>query len=356
MDSPVEFGPLSLRQFSVGAATFRVAVHHTGTRRRARSLRAGRRAGRARRGRDLRRVPGLRTGPLHVSRRLPAVRRPRRHGAPEQHGHDLVREHPVPTARGCSARWRTSSSTTGTSSGFARATSSRSISIARTCRATCGWPRASREYYGPLALQRAGLASLAETGHTFGDLVDIVLDRAGTVGAFRRRDEPHGAVHRRRPNRSIAPTGPTRSSRITRTAAPLRSRWISRCAIGPTAAPRSTTSCARCGACTASPAASREGYVDRPYTTDDAQARLAEVSGDAAFARDFFDRYIRGREVADYARLLQRAGFVGQEARRAAAPGGATCASTREATGPASAPWCPRTHRRTPRASIRTTR
>jgi predicted metalloprotease with PDZ domain len=50
--------------------------------------------------------------------------------------------------------------------------------------------------------------------------------------------------------------------------------------------------------------------VDRPYTSDDAEARLAEVSGDAAFARDFFERYIRGREAADYVRLLHRGGFV----------------------------------------------
>jgi predicted metalloprotease with PDZ domain len=33
------------------------------------------------------------------------------------------------------------------------------------------------------------------------------------------------------------------------------------------------------------------------------------VSGDKAFARDFFARYIQGHEVADYARLLARAGF-----------------------------------------------
>jgi predicted metalloprotease with PDZ domain len=58
------------------------------------------------------------------------------------------------------------------------------------------------------------------------------------------------------------------------------------------------------------PGGSREGYVDRPYNTDDAQARLAEVSGNAEFARDFFDRYVRGKEVSDYSGLLQRAGFI----------------------------------------------
>jgi predicted metalloprotease with PDZ domain len=57
------------------------------------------------------------------------------------------------------------------------------------------------------------------------------------------------------------------------------------------------------------PGGAREGYVDSPYTIADAEARLAEASGDRAFARDFFSRYIEGREAPDYARLLGRAGF-----------------------------------------------
>jgi predicted metalloprotease with PDZ domain len=57
------------------------------------------------------------------------------------------------------------------------------------------------------------------------------------------------------------------------------------------------------------PGGSRPGYVDRPYTLEDAERRLAEVS-DAAFARDFFQRYITGRELIDYRRLLGRAGLA----------------------------------------------
>ena len=57
------------------------------------------------------------------------------------------------------------------------------------------------------------------------------------------------------------------------------------------------------------PGGAREGYVDRPYTIADVEATLAEVSADRAFAHDFFARYIQGHEVADYARLLSRAGF-----------------------------------------------
>ena len=52
------------------------------------------------------------------------------------------------------------------------------------------------------------------------------------------------------------------------------------------------------------------GYVDVPYTVGDARDRLAEVSGDRAFADDFFARYIEAREVADYASLLAHAGLT----------------------------------------------
>ncbi len=52
------------------------------------------------------------------------------------------------------------------------------------------------------------------------------------------------------------------------------------------------------------------GYVDNPYTLADARNTLAEVAGSAAFANDFFARYIEGHEVAEYPRLLARAGLI----------------------------------------------
>jgi predicted metalloprotease with PDZ domain len=58
------------------------------------------------------------------------------------------------------------------------------------------------------------------------------------------------------------------------------------------------------------PGGPAEGLVGRPYTMQDLRDRLAEVSGDGAFAADFFDRYIQGREVPDYQTLLARAGLV----------------------------------------------
>lgn len=58
------------------------------------------------------------------------------------------------------------------------------------------------------------------------------------------------------------------------------------------------------------PRAAAEGMVANPYTTQDLIDRLADVSGDRAFAAQFFARYIQGREVVDYQALLARAGFV----------------------------------------------
>ena len=58
------------------------------------------------------------------------------------------------------------------------------------------------------------------------------------------------------------------------------------------------------------PGTKSPGYVETPYTIDDLKATLAAVAGDAAFANDFFARYIQGREVADYTRLLARGGLT----------------------------------------------
>ena len=58
------------------------------------------------------------------------------------------------------------------------------------------------------------------------------------------------------------------------------------------------------------PGGEQPGLVAKPYTLKDARDRLAEVSGDRAFADDFFDRYVEGREAADYAKLMLRAGYV----------------------------------------------
>jgi predicted metalloprotease with PDZ domain len=53
----------------------------------------------------------------------------------------------------------------------------------------------------------------------------------------------------------------------------------------------------------------RTGYVARPYTLGDLRRVLAAVANDDAFANEFFDRYVEGRDVMDYARLLALGGY-----------------------------------------------
>jgi predicted metalloprotease with PDZ domain len=50
--------------------------------------------------------------------------------------------------------------------------------------------------------------------------------------------------------------------------------------------------------------------IARPYTLKDARDLLGEVAGDRRFADDFFDRYVEGRELPDYAKLFARIGLV----------------------------------------------
>jgi predicted metalloprotease with PDZ domain len=52
------------------------------------------------------------------------------------------------------------------------------------------------------------------------------------------------------------------------------------------------------------------GYVDTTYTIDNLKSVLATVSGDAMVANDFFARYIEGRDIVDFPRLLGRAGLI----------------------------------------------
>jgi predicted metalloprotease with PDZ domain len=52
------------------------------------------------------------------------------------------------------------------------------------------------------------------------------------------------------------------------------------------------------------------GLVGHPYSLADVHDTLVEVSGDRAFADDFFSHDMIGHDVVDYARLMQRAGVV----------------------------------------------
>jgi predicted metalloprotease with PDZ domain len=61
------------------------------------------------------------------------------------------------------------------------------------------------------------------------------------------------------------------------------------------------------------------GLVGKPYSLKDIRDALADLTSNKAFANDFFDKYIEGRELPDYATLLRGIGYVLRPARADAA-------------------------------------
>ena len=165
------------------------------------------------------------------------------------------------------------------------------------------------QYYGPLVLQRAKLIDVASTARTIAGLVEAVSEHSGRL--VRSAEDMSRMA-------AFADGGQTTD----------RTNWsntfISYYSFGGAIALALDLSLRERSDSRVSlddfmqamwrkfgkPGGSREGYVDHPYTIIDAEEVLAGVSGDRAFARDFFARYIQGHDVADYARLLSGAGFV----------------------------------------------
>jgi predicted metalloprotease with PDZ domain len=58
------------------------------------------------------------------------------------------------------------------------------------------------------------------------------------------------------------------------------------------------------------PGQQEPGKVATAYSIDGLKETLATVSGDRNFANEFFSKYVEGREVVDYTRLLARAGLI----------------------------------------------
>jgi predicted metalloprotease with PDZ domain len=58
------------------------------------------------------------------------------------------------------------------------------------------------------------------------------------------------------------------------------------------------------------PGQKEPGKVATTYTVDGLKETLAKVSGDRSFTNDFFTKFVEGRDVVDYTRLLARAGFA----------------------------------------------
>ena len=308
MDSPAEFGPVSVRQFTAGGRTFRFSLHHTGT--------------------DAE-LDGYVKDVEKIVRQEGAI-----FGEYPQYepGYYTFLADYLPWASGDGMEHRnstvmTSSGSIGTSrmglldtvaheffhcwnverirpSGlepfdFDRANLSDSLWLAE----------GFTQYYGPLAMQRAQLVDVAATAAIAGGLVDTVVNDPGrgvrsAVEMSRMAPFIDGGrtVDRTNWANTVISYYPFGGAIALALDLSLRDRSDGRVSLDDFM----RAMWQKFGR----PGGAREGYVDRPYSLADSEETLAGVSGDRAFAREFFAKYIEGRDVADYERLLGRAGVT----------------------------------------------
>ena len=308
MDSPSEFGPISLRQFTVGGRTFRFSLHHTGTE--------------AQLDEFVKDVEKIVRQEGAIYGEYPAY---------EPGTYTFLADY-LPWANGDGMEHRNSTVVTSSAS-IAGAPSALLDTVAHEffhCwnverirprglepfdfdRANVSgelWlAEGFTQYYGPLALARAQLADLGSTAIAFSRLVETVTQDSGRL--VRTAEEMSRmapfidggrTVDRTNWSTTVISYYPFGGAIALALDLTLRDRTDGRVSLDDFMRAMWRTF--------GKPGGSREGYVDRPYTIVDAEATLAEVSGDRAFARDFFARYIQGHDVADYGRLLSRAGFA----------------------------------------------
>jgi len=165
------------------------------------------------------------------------------------------------------------------------------------------------QYYGALAMARAGLADFNRTEREFSGLIESVMEsparslrtaeEMSRMAPFIDGARPADPTNWATTVISYYPFGGAIALALDLT---LRDRSNGRISLDDYMRALWRTF--------GKPGGSREGYVDHPYTAADAEGILAELSGDRAFAHEFFSRYIEGHDVADYPRLLTRAGLV----------------------------------------------
>jgi predicted metalloprotease with PDZ domain len=308
MDSPVEFGPLALRQFVVDNHTFRFALHHLGT------------------------DAELDGFVKDVERIVQQEEQVFGEYPPYEPGRYTFIVDYLPWANGDGMEHRNSTVITSAAS---IATAGRGLldtvaheffhnwNIERIRPASLepfDFTRADMsgelwlgegftQYYAPLTLQRAGLADLADALRAFDVFVNLVEFAPGRqarsavqmsrMAPFTDGGRPIDPTNWSNTYISYYPYGGAIAMALDLT---LRERSGGSVTLDDFMRTMWTVY--------GKPGGSREGYVDHPYTIEDAQARLGDVAGDRELARDFFARYVTGRESPDFGALLAPAGLV----------------------------------------------
>lgn len=314
MDSPVEFGPFTMRQFSVANRTFRLAVHHTGTTAEVDSLAEDVQKIVREEGEIFGEYPSYDSGSYtFLGDYLPWA-----DGDGMEHRNSTV----VTSPRSIRDNRLTLLDTLAHEFFHSwnveriRPRSIEPFDLERENASGELWlAEGFTQYYGPLAMSRAGLLDAPSAARAFGRLIGSVAanparairsaEEMSRMAVFTDRGTPSDRTNWSQTFISYYEFGGAIALGLDLT---LRERSNGRITLDDYMRAMWRVH--------GKPGGVREGYVDHPYSVADAEARLAEVTGDPAFAREFFGRYVQGRDVMDYAKLLLDAGF---ELRRPAA-------------------------------------
>ena len=308
MDSPSEFGPVAIRQFTIGPRTFRFSVHHTGSDAELDAYVKDVEKIVRQEGEIYGEYPEYEPGTYtFLADYLPWA-----NGDGMEH-----RNSTVMTAAGSIASARGDLLDTVAHEFFhcwnverIRPKGLEPFDFDRANISGELWlAEGFTQYYGPIALRRAQLEEVASTAESFGRLIESIAETPGRL--VRSAEEMSRmatfidggrTVDRTNWSNTVVSYYPFGGAIALALDLTLRDRSDSRVSLDDFMRAMWRTY--------GKPGGTREGYVDHPYTTTDAEATLAEVSGDKAFAREFFARYIQGHDIADYPRLLSLAGFT----------------------------------------------
>jgi predicted metalloprotease with PDZ domain len=173
------------------------------------------------------------------------------------------------------------------------------------------------QYYGPVALARAGLAEFAQTASGFGRAADAIVNGSGRRVRSAVEMSQHApfvdagvSIDKTDFNRTFISYYTYGAGIAFGLDLTLRQRSGNKVTLDDFMR-RMWTKYGKV-------AGKAPGLVARPYSLADIRLTLGEVADDQKFADDFFFRYIEGREAIDYASLVGQAGLVLRPARAGA--------------------------------------
>jgi predicted metalloprotease with PDZ domain len=308
MDSPVEFGPGAIRQFSVSGRTFRFAAHHTGTAAELEAFVGDIEKIVREEGKIFGEYPTYEPGAYtFLADYLPYAS-----GDGMEH-----RNSTVISSAGSIAASRQGLLNTAAHEFFhnwnverIRPKSIEPFDFERANLSGELWlAEGFTQYYAPLTLSRTGLAPFTATVNSFAGLIRSIAanparDVRSPIEMSQMAPFTDGGrtVDRTNWSNTVISYYPYGGAIALALDLSLRERSNGRLTLD--------TFMRDLWRTYGAPGGARPGVVDHPYTLDDIETRLAAVSGDHQFAKTFFDDYIRGRRLPDYGRLVSAAGLV----------------------------------------------